>query len=119
MNKRLRHLRSDERGMSFVFVGLGFMAFLSATILAIDVGMLMTGRAQAQTSADAGALSGATALAFNNFTDHSPSGPAVTSAINAAVTNLVMEQAPSVTWSDVTFPLDATTNAYDQVQVNV
>src|SRR5262249_51711368 len=64
-------------------------------------------------------LSGATALAFNNFTDHSPSGPAVTSAINAAVANLVMEQAPSVTSADVTFPLDATTNAYDQVQVNV
>ena len=55
MNKRLRHLRNDERGMSFVFVGLGFMAFMSATILAIDVGMLMTARAQAQTSADAGA----------------------------------------------------------------
>jgi len=119
MNKRLRHLRNDERGMSFVFVGLGFMAFMSATILAIDVGMLMTARAQAQTSADAGALSGATALAYNNFTDHSATGPAVTSAINAAVANLVMGQGPSVTPADVTFPLDPTTNAYDLVQVNV
>src|SRR5215813_12465448 len=119
MNKRLRHLRHDERGMSFVFVGLGFMAFMSATILAIDVGMLMTARAQAQTSADAGALSGATALAYNNFTDHAATGPAVTSAINAAVANLVMGQGPSVTPPDVTFPLDPVTNAYDLVQVNV
>ena len=42
--------------MSFVYVGMGFMAFLSATTLAIDVGMFMTARTQAQTSADSGAL---------------------------------------------------------------
>src|SRR5215467_6126294 len=119
MNSRLRHLRHDERGMSFVFVGLGFMAFLAATILAVDVGMLLTARTQAQTSADSGALSGATALAYNSFTDHSATGPAVTSAINAAVANQVMGQGPSVTPADVTFPLDATTNAYDLVQVSV
>jgi len=119
MNSRLRHLRHDERGMSFVFVGLGFMTFLAATILAVDVGMLMTARTQAQTSADAGALAGATALAYNNFTDHSATGPAVTSAINTAVANFVMGAGPSVTPPDVTFPLDPTTNAYDLVQVNV
>src|SRR5947208_940209 len=55
MLTRLRHLRRDERGMSFVYVGMGFMAFLSATTLAIDVGMFMTARTQAQTSADADA----------------------------------------------------------------
>ena len=54
----LRRLRDDERGMMFVFVGLGFLAFLAATMLAVDVGMLMTARAQAQNSADAGALGG-------------------------------------------------------------
>ena len=48
--------------MSFVYVGMGFMAFLSATTLAIDVGMFMTARSQAQNSADAGALAGAVAL---------------------------------------------------------
>ena len=48
--------------MSYVFIGLGMMAFLSASMLAIDVGMLMTARNQAQNSADAGALAGATAL---------------------------------------------------------
>lgn len=119
MKTRLRHLWHDERGMSFVFVGLGCTAFLAASILAIDVGMLMTARTQAQTSADAGALAGATALVFNSFTDHSAAGPAVTSAINTSQANPVMGQAPSVTPSDVTFPFDASTSAFDQVQVTV
>jgi Flp pilus assembly protein TadG len=64
-----RKLIRDERGMSLVFVGLGLMGFVAATMLAIDVGMLMTARAQAQNSADAGAHAGAVALAFENFDD--------------------------------------------------
>src|SRR4029077_15433425 len=119
MNPRLRHLRQDERGMSFVFVGVGLSAFLAATILAIDVGMLMTARTQSQTSADAAALAGATSLAFNSFSDHSASGPAVTSAISTGQANAVMGQAPSISPTDVTFPYDATTASFDQVQVTV
>ena len=60
------------------------MAFLSASMLAIDVGMLMTARNQAQNAADAGALAGATALLYDNWNDRSAGGPAVTSAIGAA-----------------------------------
>ena len=56
---RLRRLRDDESGMSYVFIGVGMMAFLSASMLAIDVGMLMTSRNQAQNSADSAALAGA------------------------------------------------------------
>ena len=82
--KRLQRLQRDESGMSYVFIGLGLMAFLSASMLAIDVGMLMTARNQAQNSADAGALAGATALVFDNYDDRSASGPAVTNAIDAA-----------------------------------
>jgi hypothetical protein len=92
--------------MSYVFIGLGMMAFLSASMLAIDVGMLMTARNQAQNSADAGALGGATALLYDNYEDRSPTGPAVTSAINAAVGNKVMAKDVSVLPEDVTFPLD-------------
>src|SRR5437867_592195 len=62
MRRITRRLR-DESGMTYVFVGLGFMAFLGASMLAIDVGMLMTARNQAQNSADAAALAGATAEA--------------------------------------------------------
>ena len=81
MRGHLNRVYRDERGMSFLFVGLGFMAFMIATTLAIDVGLFMTARSQAQNSADAGALAGATALAVNSFTDHTASGPAVQSAL--------------------------------------
>lgn len=103
---RLERLRRDEAGMSYVFVGMGMMAFLSASMLAIDVGMLMTARNQAQNSADAGALAGATALLFDNYEDRSAGGPAVQSAIAAAASNQVMKGTVSVTPDDVEFPLD-------------
>ncbi len=69
---RLRRIRDDQSGMSYVFIGMGMMAFLSASMLAIDVGMLMTSRSQAQNAADAGALAGATALVFNDFDNRNP-----------------------------------------------
>ena len=106
----LRRLRRDERGMSFVFVGMGFMGFLAATTLAIDVGMFMTARSQAQNSADAGALAGAIALFFDDWDDRSADGPAVQSAMSTAreAGNQVMGTAASVTPPDVTFPNDPT-----------
>lgn len=110
MSALLRRLRHDERGMSFVFVGLGFMAFLATTTLAIDVGMFMTARAQAQNSADAGALAGTTALAFDDFNDRSTSGPAVQNAIGTSTRNQVMSLNVSVNPDDVTFPNDPSGN---------
>jgi hypothetical protein len=108
MHNRIRHLRRDERGMTMAFVAMGFMAFLTATTLAIDVGMFMAARSQAQTAADSGALSGAIALAFNDFNNRSASGPAVSAAISAAQSNLMVGTAPSVLPADVTFPNDPT-----------
>ena len=102
---RLRRLRDDESGMSYVFIGMGMMAFLSASMLAIDVGKLMTSRNQAQNSADAGALAGATALFFNDYDDRSASGPAVTQAIAAATSNDVMGIDVRVGPEDVEFPV--------------
>ena len=87
--------------MSLIFVGMGLMAFLSASMLAIDVGMLMTARNQAQNSADAGALAGATALYFDNFDDRSSTGPAMTSAITTGKANQVMGAVVSLTPADV------------------
>jgi Flp pilus assembly protein TadG len=117
MWKRFGNLRRDERGMSFVFVGLGFMAFVAASTLAVDVGMFMTARSQAQNAADAGALAGATALAFDSFDDRSVGGPAVQSAVNTALGNTVMGAAPSATPADVTFPAGPTGN--NRVRINV
>ena len=106
MDERLPRLLRDERGMSLVFVSLAFMAFMAATTLAIDVGMFMVARNQAQNSADAGALAAAVALYYNDFNDRSASGPAVQNAISVAQANLVMGAPPSVLPSDVTFPND-------------
>jgi len=106
MRRHLHHLTHDERGMSLVFVSVAFMAMLSATTLAIDVGMFMNARSQAQNAADAGALAGAVALAYNDFNDRTATGPAVRSAINTATSNRVAGGAVSVTPPDVTFPND-------------
>jgi hypothetical protein len=104
MLKHFRHLRDNERGMSLVFISVGFMSFMAATTLAIDVGMFMTARNQAQNSADAAALAGAVALVRNSYTDRSPTGPVVQSAIQTAQQNMIFGEDVSVTSADVTFP---------------
>ena len=118
MQSRLRHLARDERGMSLLWTGIGFMAFFAATTLAIDVGMFMTARSQAQNSADGGALAGVTALVFNDWDNRSAGGPAVSSAKTTAQANGVIGSAPSVLDSDVTFPVGPT-GLSNRVQVNV
>jgi hypothetical protein len=80
--------------------------------------MFMAGRTQAQAYADAGALSGATALAFNDFNNRTASGPAVQSAINSARADQVVGAPPSVLPADVTFPNDPFGNP-NRVKVNV
>lgn len=118
MRNRIQHLRRDERGMSMVFVSVSFMALLSATTLAIDVGMFMTARSQAQNAADAGAHAGAVALVFNSYTNRTPTGPVVKSARNAALANKVMGSPVAIEDTDVTFPLDPNGQA-NRVQVVV
>jgi hypothetical protein len=118
MLKRFRNLWVDERGMSFAFVGIGLVTFMAVTTLAVDIGMFMTARTQAQTSADAGALAGATALVYNSWDNRTASGPAVQSAISAAQKNTVMAGTVAVQPSDVTFPLDSFGQA-NEVKVNI
>lgn len=115
---RGQKLIRDERGMSLVFVGLGMMGFVAATMLAIDVGMLMTSRAQAQNSADAGAHAGAVALAFVSYTDRSLTGPAVTSAVSQARGNQVMGANITVLPEEVQFLPDPT-GEMNRVRVRV
>src|SRR5215212_2210209 len=118
MRTRFNRLRTDESGMSYVFIGMGMMAFLSASMLAIDVGMLMTARNQAQNSADAGALAGATALIYDDYDDRSAGGPAVTNAINTAIANSVMAKNVSVIPGDVQF-LASPSGQQNRVRVTV
>jgi hypothetical protein len=109
----------DESGYVLVFVAMTLMTLLGVSMLAIDVGMVMTARTQAQNSADAGALAGAIALLFEDFDDRSASGPAVQNALAAARGNQVMNQTVSVTPADVTFPPNGGGGLTDRVQVNV
>jgi hypothetical protein len=121
MKRHLPNLRADERGMSLVFVSFGLLSFMAATTIAIDVGMFITARSAAQTSADAGALAGAVALVKNSYSDRTPTGPVVTSAVltarqNAIAGDVVDEKA--VKTSDVTFPVSPSGEA-NRVQVQV
>jgi hypothetical protein len=103
---RLQTRLRDERGMTLVMVATGMIAFLSATMLAVDVGMMMVARTESQSAADAGALAGAVALAFDDAENRTSTGPAVRNAIAAATAgdNSVMNAAASVIPEDVTFP---------------
>jgi hypothetical protein len=87
-------------------------------MLAIDVGMLMTARSQAQNSADAGALAGATALVFDDYDDRTATGPAVTNARGASTLNQVMAHNVSVNVEDVQF-LNDPTGEPNRVRVTV
>jgi hypothetical protein len=116
--KSVREMRDNERGMSLVFVALGMLSFMAATTLAIDVGMFMVARNQAQNSADAAALAGAIALVKNNYDDRTPTGPVVQSAIQTAQDNLTAGAEVSVGSDDVTFPLGPSGDS-NRVQVQV
>jgi Flp pilus assembly protein TadG len=104
--------------MTFLFVGVGLAGFMAATTLAVDIGMFMTARSQAQNAADAGALAGAVALVYDDYDDRSASGPVVQSAVNTALENIVIGAPVSVGPADVTFPL-APGGASNRVRVSV
>ena len=104
-SNRFRHLHRDERGISTMLVGFGFVGFIAATSLALDVGLWVAARSQAQNAADAGALAGAVALGFDDYEDRTADGPAVQSALNAAIENKVMHGDVVVGPEDVSFPL--------------
>ena len=103
-----------------MFVGLGMMAFLSASMLAIDVGMFMTARSQAQNSADAGALAGAIALAVTTTTrPHAERPGGARARSRAAQANQVMAGEVSVTPADVEFLNDPHRASTNRVQGDV
>ena len=79
------------------------IVLIAFTAFVADYGLMWVSRRQAQNSADAGALAGAVALAYDNFTDRSDTGPAKESAHNVAVANFVAGEAPEV---------DITTDVY-------
>ncbi len=99
MRARFRHLVRNERGESFTFVGVGFMTVLTATTLAIDVGVFTEARNQARRAARAGALAGAAAMTEHHGMDRT--ARAVQRAIEAATASPVLGSQVSVRAEDV------------------
>lgn len=56
------HPLRDERGTSVVLIAVSLTALMSMVALAVDVGMLLTARSEAQRAADASAMAGAGSL---------------------------------------------------------
>jgi len=90
-------LRSN-RGAILLNVATGLMVFIGVTAFVVDYGVMWVGRGQAQNAADAGALAGAVAMAFdaNGWTDRTPTGPARASALRMAQQNSIWGQPPNV-----------------------
>ena len=90
-------LRSN-RGAILLNVATGLMVFIGVTAFVVDYGVMWVGRGQAQNAADAGALAGAVAMAFdtNGWTDRTPTGPARASALRMAQMHSIWGQPPNV-----------------------
>jgi hypothetical protein len=92
---------SGEQGSVLVLVAVAMLALLALTAFVFDYGVMWSARGQAQNSADAGALAGALALAFDDPEDQDG---ARAKARGVAQANLVWTEQPDVTDADVTFP---------------
>ena len=96
----------SERGAILIHVGMAMLVLIGFLAFAVDNGVLWVARAQAQNAADAGALAGAVAMAFdaNGWTNRSDTGPAKQSARQTAISHSVMGAVPQVLMaSDVYF----------------
>src|SRR6185503_3336037 len=87
-----------ERGAVLLHVAISFLVLIGLLTFVADWGVLWVARNQAQNSADAGALAGAVAMAFdaNGWSDRTVNGPARQSARQVALTNAVFGVAPDV-----------------------
>src|SRR5690606_37150089 len=96
-----RSTLSSQRGAVLIHVAIALLGLIAFSTFVTDYGIMWVSRGQAQTAADAGALSGALSLAFDNSTDFAG---AKARAQAAATANLVFGSAPDVQLTDVTFP---------------
>jgi hypothetical protein len=94
--------RTSERGAVLVHVAISLLGLIAMSTLVVDYGVLWAARRQAQNSADAGALAGATSL---GFVDMNNQDLARESALTVAQQNGVWDAAPDITPGDVTFPV--------------
>jgi hypothetical protein len=87
---------ADERGAILVHVVVALMMLIALSAFAIDFGLFWLARAEAQNSADAGAMAGAVALNYDGPIDTSDTGSPKQSALKATQINKVIDQPPAV-----------------------
>ncbi|RPH57260.1 MAG: hypothetical protein EHM89_14215, partial [Acidobacteria bacterium] len=93
-----RPKRSSERGAILLHVAIAMLALIAVNTFVVDYGVMWVGRRQAQNAADAGALAGAVAMAFDpeGWTDRSETGPARLAALQVARSNAIWGEPPDV-----------------------
>jgi Flp pilus assembly protein TadG len=105
MTRRFR-AAGDDRGAVLIHVAIGVLVLAAFTTFVADYGLLWVSRRQAQNSADAGALAGATAFAYDEPGNYFDTGMPKLSARQAALTNAVWGVSPAVNiTTDITFPV--------------
>jgi hypothetical protein len=93
---------ASENGAVLVFTAVAILVLVAFLTFVLDYGIMWTSRAQAQNSADAGALAGAIARALDDTSDPPPGGGLVEqAALQGATQNLVWNAAPAaqVSWN--------------------
>jgi Putative Flp pilus-assembly TadE/G-like len=96
MTRTLTH-RSGEQGAILVQVAISIFVLMCFLVFVFDYGVVWASRAQAQNSADAGALAGAIARGYDEFTNPpAAGGPTDTAARLVAQGNPVWKEAGGV-----------------------
>jgi hypothetical protein len=89
--------RTSESGAILVQVAIAILVLTAMSTFVIDQGIMWMSRGQAQNAADAGALSGAIARAYDELANPpAANGRAYNSARSVALANLVWTAAPTV-----------------------
>ena len=91
---------ASERGAILIQVGVAILVISAFSMFVIDYGVVWISRTQAQNAADAGAIAGATALAFDDFKDRTDTGPAKLAAREFALKHVVWGESPDVKMDD-------------------
>ena len=101
----VRRLAESERGTTLILVGLAVFVLMGMSVFVLDYGVLWLARRQAQNAADAGALAGAVARAYDEPANP-PAANGITrqSVVNAAQANQVFGAAPVVGPADWSCP---------------
>lgn len=89
--------RNSERGAILAQVAISILTLMGLAVFVLDYGVVLISRGQAQNAADAGALAGAIARAFDDVTNPPASGSVVElAATQVAQQNIIWGSAGSV-----------------------